>query len=53
MNNKNFDYNNISARITKKKQILKDKFEEEVEEDEQKYQTIITHDSFEKKQNQK
>ena len=51
--NNNFDYNNISAKITKKKEIFKDKFEEGVEEDEQKYQTIITHESFDKMQNQK
>ena len=47
------DYKNISARITYKKQeSLKNKFNEEIVEDEHKFQTIITHESVDEKQSE-
>ena len=49
MNKNNiFDINNISAKINKKKEIFKEEFNKEEEDDkEEKYQTIITHGSIE------
>ena len=45
--------NNISARLSKKNKIFDDKFEKEIEENGQKFQTIITHESLDEKQNDK
>ena len=51
--NKIMDYKNISAKITYKKQeALKNKFNEEIVEDEHKFQTIITHESIDEKQSE-
>ena len=47
------DHNNISAKISKKQEILKERFKQEVNEEEPKFQTLITHGSLEDKQSDK
>ena len=43
------DFNNISAKITKKQNYLNDNFGKEIDDGEKKYQTIITHESIDEK----
>ena len=47
------DHNNISDKISKKQELLKERFKQEIEEEEPKFQTIITHGSLEEKQEDK
>ena len=47
------DHNNISAKISKKQEIIKERFKQEIDEEEPKFQTIITHGSSDEKQNGK
>ena len=49
-NNGNINYNNISAKLSKKPNYFDDKFNEEVDKEEKKFQTIITHESIDEEQ---
>ena len=45
------DINNLSAKISRKQEIILDKFKEDINEEKQKYQTIITHGSLDERVN--
>ena len=51
-NEKILDYGNISAKLTKRKDIFKDEFQDHIKDEEQKFQTLITHESLEVNKNE-